>query len=95
MVKRKYFSRGFSNAKKCVYKGIKFDSQLERDRYIYLKSLEDKGLIKQLKIQVAFDILDSQSLKGQGVNNQCNKQKLHEDRPRFRTGALGFICAST
>ena len=64
MVKRKYFSRGFSNAKKCVYKGIKFDSQLERDRYIYLKSLEDKGLIKQLKIQVPFDILDSQSLKG-------------------------------
>lgn len=64
MVKRKYFSRGFSNAKKCVYKGIKFDSQLERDRYIYLKSLEDKGLIKQLKIQVPFDILDNQSLKG-------------------------------
>ena len=61
-MKRKYFSRGFSNAKKCVYKGIKFDSQLERDRYIYLKSLEDKGKIQQLKIQVPFDILDSQPL---------------------------------
>ena len=60
---KKYFSRSFSNARKCVYKGIKFDSQLERDRYIYLKGLEDKGLIKQLKIQVPFDILDSQSLK--------------------------------
>ena len=45
MVKRKYFSRGFSNAEKCVYKGIKFDSQLERDRYIYLKSLEDKDFV--------------------------------------------------
>ncbi len=61
---KKYFSRSFSNAKKCYYKGIRFDSQLERDRYIYLKDLEDNGEIKGLKIQVAFPILDNQSLKG-------------------------------
>ncbi len=60
---KKYFSRSFSNARKCVYKGIKFDSQLERDRYIYLKSLEDKGKIQQLTLQKPFSILESQDIE--------------------------------
>ena len=61
-MKRKYFSKSFSNARKCVYKGIKFDSKLERDRYIYLKSLEDKGKIQKLTLQKSFNILDSQDI---------------------------------
>jgi len=58
------FKKGFSNAKKCIYKGIKFDSQLERDRYIYLKGLEDKGLIQKLTFQHSFPLMETQSIKG-------------------------------
>ena len=43
--------------KKCEYQNIKFDSIKERNFYIYLKSLEDKGEIWNLKLQVKFPIL--------------------------------------
>lgn len=40
----------------CEYNGIKFDSHKERDRYIFLKSLEDKGVISELTCQPRFTI---------------------------------------
>ena len=40
----------------CEYNGIKFDSHKERDRYIFLKSLQDKGVISELKCQPRFTI---------------------------------------
>ena len=40
----------------CEYNGIKFDSHKERDRYIFLKSLEDKGVISDLKRQVRYTV---------------------------------------
>ena len=42
--------------KKCTYKGIKFDSLIERDRYIFLKDAEDNGVIEDLKCQVPFEL---------------------------------------
>lgn len=42
--------------KKVEYNGIKFDSQKERNYYIKLKLLEDKGKIKDLKLQVKFEL---------------------------------------
>ena len=42
--------------KKVVYDGIKFDSQKERNYYIKLKLLEDKGKIKDLKLQVKYEL---------------------------------------
>lgn len=42
--------------KKVVYNGIKFDSQKERNYYIKLKLLEEKGKIKDLKLQVKFEL---------------------------------------
>ena len=42
--------------KKVVYNGIKFDSQKERNYYIKLKLLEDKGKIKDLKLQVKYEL---------------------------------------
>ena len=42
--------------KKVIYNGIKFDSQKERNYYIKLKLLEDKGKIKDLKLQVKFEL---------------------------------------
>lgn len=41
----------------CEYNGIKFDSHKERDRYIFLKSLEDKGVIHDLKCQVRYTVI--------------------------------------
>ena len=43
--------------RKCIYDGIKFDSQKERDRYIYLKEAENKGLIKELRLQVKYELI--------------------------------------
>jgi hypothetical protein len=41
----------------CEYNGIKFASHKERDRYIFLKSLEDKGVISDLKRQVRYTVI--------------------------------------
>lgn len=46
---------------KVEYKGISFDSKRERDRYIYLKSLEEKGEINNLQLQVKFELLPTQT----------------------------------
>ena len=44
----KYFN------KKVVYKGIKFDSTAERDRYIVLEAMQRKGEIANLELQKVF-----------------------------------------
>lgn len=41
------------------YEGMKFDSKKERNRYIELKKLERFGVIKNLKRQVPFLLLDT------------------------------------
>ena len=43
--------------KKCVYKGLEFDSRKERDRYIYLESRWKKGEITNLERQKEFVVL--------------------------------------
>ena len=45
--------------KKVIYDGIKFDSQKERNYYIKLKLLEDKGIIKDLKLQKEYVLQES------------------------------------
>lgn len=45
--------------KKCIYKGIKFDSKKERDRYIQLKCYENLGEITKLELQPRFLLLDT------------------------------------
>ena len=42
--------------KKVIYNGIKFDSQKEKNYYIKLKVLEEYGKIKDLKLQVKFEL---------------------------------------
>lgn len=39
--------------------GIKFDSKKERNRYIELKKLEKFGVIKNLRLQVPFLLIDT------------------------------------
>ena len=59
-MKKRYFSRAFSAAKKTTINGIKFDSKLEADKYIHLLTLEKIGKIKDLKLQVPFELLVKQ-----------------------------------
>ena len=44
---------------KVIYKGIKFDSKKERDRYIQLKQLHSLGIIESLELQPKFLLLDT------------------------------------
>ena len=44
--------------KKVEYNGIKFDSLLERNRYIFLKDQEDKGVIQRLALQPSYRLMD-------------------------------------
>ena len=63
------------NASKCEYNGIKFDSKKERDRYIFLKGMEDNGKISNLEMQKPFVLIPVQrekstiNSKGKEVEN--------------------------
>jgi len=43
--------------KKVIIQGIKFDSKWEGEHYLYLKSLERAGTIKDLELQVRFNLM--------------------------------------
>lgn len=45
------------NNKKCTYKGIKFDSIGERDRYKQLELMQCSGEIANLNVQTKFPII--------------------------------------
>ena len=48
------------HARKVFYDGHWFDSAFERDRYIYLKKMEEDGFIKDLRLQVKYEIIPKQ-----------------------------------
>ena len=43
--------------KKVTVKGINFDSKWEAERYLYIKSLERAGRVRNLELQVRFNLL--------------------------------------
>lgn len=45
-----------------VIAGIKFDSRLEGDRFLFLKNLERQGIISELKMQVTFEVIPQQTV---------------------------------
>lgn len=45
------------NAKKVIVDNLKFDSKRESNRYLYLKMLQQQGLITNLELQKVFEIL--------------------------------------
>jgi hypothetical protein len=53
--------------KKCEYKGLKFDSLKERNHYIVLEQLEKTGQIKELKLQVKYELQPSFKLNGKTI----------------------------
>ena len=44
-------------SKKVTYDGMEFDSKKEMYRYIRLKSMQEEGLISDLRMQVPFEII--------------------------------------
>lgn len=65
------------NASKVVYDGITFDSKKECKRYMELKLLERGGVIKDLRLQVEFELIPNQytTEKRYGKNGQRLKDK--------------------
>lgn len=55
--------------KKVIYNGIKFDSQKERNYYVKLKLLEEKGIISNLKLQVKFELQPSFKFNGKTIRS--------------------------
>jgi hypothetical protein len=43
--------------KKVIVQGIKFDSKWESERYLYIKSLERAGTVKDLELQVRYNLI--------------------------------------
>lgn len=54
---RSRFGTNKFGAKKVTYRGIKFDSRYERDRYIFLSSQQRKGKISGLRLQQGFVLI--------------------------------------
>ncbi len=61
---------------KCEYRGITFDSERERDRYIILKEAEDNGIISNLQMQVSFELIPA--IKENYVVHLKTKDKVKE-----------------
>lgn len=53
--------------KKIEYDGHKFDSIREKNHYILLKQLQDYGLIKDLQLQVKFELQPSFKYNGETI----------------------------
>ena len=67
---KKYNTRkGFNKfgAKKCYALGILFDSQKEAHRYLYLKSEEAAGRIKNLELQPRFLLQEKFRYEGKAI----------------------------
>ena len=73
--------------KKCVYNGIKFDSQKERDRYMYLKEAEVKGLISDLRLQVKYELIPA--VREDYVEHLKTKDKIKQ---RTLQLAITYTC---
>lgn len=65
------------NASKVVYDGITFDSKKECKRYMELKLLEQGNVIRDLRLQVEFELLPNQyaTEKRYGKNGKPLKDK--------------------
>ena len=55
------------NNNKTEYQGLKFDSVREKNRYIHLKELENKGEIKNLELQKKYELQESFKLNGKTI----------------------------
>lgn len=59
-----YFKQSKYKSKEVIINNIRFQSQKEGNRYLELKMLEKQGLIKDLHIQVKFELQPSYKKNG-------------------------------
>ena len=59
------------HSKKVTVEGITFDSKKEAARFIKLRTMERDGLIKNLDLQVKFELIPSQRIGGKVVERAC------------------------
>lgn len=81
--------------KKVEFQGIIFDSKKEKDRYLFLKDAEHKGIIKDLKLQVTFELVPAK--KNEYVKHLKTKDKIVSvtlQRPITYTADFSFIRVS-
>ena len=57
---------------KCSWKGIVFDSILERDRFIILEADQREGKISDLRRQVKYVLSPEQRIGGKLVERECS-----------------------
>jgi len=81
----KYFN------KKVIVDGIKFDSKLESNRYIFLKDKLKRGEIKDLKLQVKFELL--QPIKAENV--RLSTWKTNNIRGMAYIADFSYVLSST
>ena len=60
------------NNTKITHNGLTFDSKKEYSRYLYLKSLEDKGEIQNLELQRPYELIGKQKLSN-GKSERATK----------------------
>lgn len=81
---------------KIIVDGIKFDSKLEAHRYMELKLLEKAKIIKELKLQVPFELIPSYKKNGKTIRaikyiadfvyyDNEKKQQVIEDTKGMKT----------
>lgn len=62
------------NNTKVEFDGIKFDSKKEMQRYLVLKTAEEKGLISNLQLQVRFELIPA--VKEEYIEHLKTKDKI-------------------
>ena len=71
--------------KKVTIQGIKFDSKWESQRYLYLKSLERAGTIRDLELQVRFNLMvNDQKIDKDGVWHYVVDDAKGVETPEFK-----------
>lgn len=94
------FKKNKYNNKKVIYKGIKFDSIKEKNRFIELKLMEKAGEIKNLTLQPEFPL--TETIKNNGKTFRKSKyiadfeyidksgERVVEDVKGFKTDLYNF-----
>ena len=73
--------------KKVVVDGIEFDSTKEGKRYSFLKMMEKQGVIKDLQLQVRYELIPS--IKEKYIEHLKTKDK---EKERVLQQAINYIC---
>ena len=73
--------------KKVKYEGLKFDSEKERDRYIFLKEQEKLGNIQDLQLQIKYELIPA--IKEEYVEHLKTKDKV---KTRTIQLAITYTC---